>query len=400
MSVRPCDRAVTSADWCDQLTRKPFISVTQTTQVNIPQGLIDFGIGQPSLSLLPLNALKRAADHRLSSASHELLAYGADLGDGHFRNALSAFLTRRYRAAVNANDLMITASASQALDLICTRFTKPGDTIFVEEPTYFLALLIFRDHDLNVIGIPMDANGLRMDALQDALTRHHPTFLYTIPTFQNPTAITLAAERREQLVALSAQHDFLIVADEVYHLLDFGSAPPAPLATHSESGRVLSLGSFSKICAPGLRLGWVQASPALLDTLTRAGVVESGGGLNPFTSGIMRSMIELGLQDQCLDHLRDVYRERSAALSLAIREHLPTCSFVEPRGGFFVWVKLPEGQTALAVHEAALKNGVSFQPGTRFGNSAALGQFLRLSFAYYEAPAMIDGVKRLATVLR
>jgi DNA-binding transcriptional MocR family regulator len=376
------------------------MSALQTTQLNIPEGMIDFGVGQPSLSLLPLEALRKAADHRLSQGNAELLAYGSDQGDGYFRNTLSQFLSQRYRVPVNPDHLMVTAGASQAIDLICTRFTKPGDTIFVEEPTYFLALLIFRDHGLNVVGIPMDAHGLRMDALEDALTRHRPVLLYTIPTFQNPSAITLPAERRERLVALSRQHDFLIVADEVYHLLDFGEAPPHPLAAHSETGRVLSLGSFSKLSAPGLRLGWVQAAPALLDRLIAAGLLESGGGLNPFTSKIMHSMLELGLQDACLDRLRGVYRERCAVLSNALREHLPAAAFVEPRGGFFIWLQLPAGRTAPDILEDAQRHGVNFQSGTRFASGGALANYVRLSFAHYEPGELVEGVMRLAQVLR
>ena len=375
------------------------MSVLRTTQVNIPAGMIDFGVGQPGLSLLPLDAMRTAADHRFQQGRAELLAYGTNSGDAHFRLALSEFLAPRYNAPVNADQLMITASASQALDLICTRFTKHGDTIFVEEPTYFLALLIFRDHGLNVVGIPVDQDGLQMDALENALAQYQPVFVYTIPTFQNPTGVTLTAERRARLVTLSEKHDFLIVADEVYHLLDFGNAPPRPLASYVDSGRVLSVGSFSKICAPGLRVGWIQSSAAHLNTLITAGLLESGGGLNPFTSGIMHSLIELGLQNACVDNLRTVYGERSATLSQAIRTYLPGCSFTEPRGGFFIWVQLPQGRTAAEVHDSALKQGVSFQPGTRFGASAGLSECMRLSFAYYENADLVEGVKRLGNVL-
>lgn len=202
------------------------------------------------MSELPLETLRIAAEHALSTGNTAILQYGADNGDGYFRQTLSLFLSRRYKSEVDLDSLMITAGASQALDLICTRFTKEGDTIFVEEPTYFLALLIFRDHGLNAVGIPIDEHGMRVDALEQALVQHRPVMLYTIPTFQNPSAVTMSPERRAQLVALSEQHDFLIVADEVYHLLDFGGLLPPPFASWVESGRVLSLGSFSKICAP------------------------------------------------------------------------------------------------------------------------------------------------------
>ena len=206
------------------------MSTLQTTQLNIPEGMIDFGVGQPSLSLLPLAALRQAAEHRLSQGDSSLLQYGAEQGDGYFRFRLAQFLAQRYDLPVEADHLLVTSGASQALDLICTRFTQPGDTIFVEEPTYFLALLIFRDYRLNIVGIPMDENGLVIEALEEKLTQHRPVFLYTIPAFHNPSAVTLSAERRERLVSLSQEHGFLVVADEVYQMLDYTVKPPPPLA--------------------------------------------------------------------------------------------------------------------------------------------------------------------------
>ena len=294
---------------------------------------------------------------------------------------------------------MVTAGASQALDLVCTRFTKPGDTIFVEEPTYFLALDVFRDHGLQVIGIPIDGDGLRTDALEDALTRHTPALLYTIPSFQNPTGVTMSAARREALVAISRAHDLLIVADEVYHLLDFGAAPPRPLASYAQDAGVLAFGSFSKICAPGLRLGWIHSAPARLQTLMRSGLVQSGGGLNPFTSGVVRSLLDLGLADTALDALRAMYKERSAMLCRALRDKLPTATFIEPRGGYFVWVELPNDMHAAALWPCAKAEGVTFHPGGRFISRDGFAQAMRLSFAHYDAPTLVDGAERLARAM-
>jgi 2-aminoadipate transaminase len=375
------------------------MSAIQTTQLNIPEGMIDFGVGQPSLSLLPLAALKQAAEHRLSQGDPALLQYGAEQGDGYFRLALAQFLSRCYNLPVTADHLLITSGASQALDLICTRFTQPGDTIFVEEPTYFLALLIFRDYRLNIVGIPMDENGLIIEALEDKLAQHRPVLLYTIPAFHNPSAATLSAERRERLIELSQEHNFLIVADEVYQMLDYTAAPPPPLAAHIQTGQVISLGSFSKITAPGLRLGWVQAAPVRLDTLIHAGLLESGGGLNPFTAGVMQSMLELGWQDECLTHLKAVYQERSTALSTALRRHIPAASFAEPDGGFFIWVRLSEGQKTQEILIRARQNEVSFQPGIKFSSTQGLQNYLRLSFAYYETETLLEGVTRLAPII-
>lgn len=364
-----------------------------------PTDVIDFGKGQPSLSLLPLRAWRTAADHCLAQGDAGLLQYGADEGDVGFRGSLATFLSARYRIAVTPDELVVSAGASQALDLVCTRFTRPGDTIFVEEPTYFLALDIFRDHGLRVIGIPIDEDGIRVDALQDALAHHRPAFLYTVPSFQNPTGTTMSAARRAQLMAVSRTHDLLVVADEVYHLLDFGTAPPQPLAASSLTARVLSLGSFSKICAPGLRLGWIQGAPTLLHTLTQSGLVQSGGGLNPFVSGAMRSMIDLGLADAGLDDLRREYAERSAVLCSALRAQLSSVTFIEPKGGYFVWAELPPAWSALELLPIARAAGVSFHPGTRFSSGDGLGQQLRLSFAHYDGPALVEGVRRLAQAL-
>jgi 2-aminoadipate transaminase len=361
--------------------------------------LIDFGKGQPSLSLLPTTALQHSAEHFVARRDPLWLRYGDDQGEAPFLNALAEFLTRRYAAPVNASQLMATCGNSQALSLCCTRFTKPGDTIFVEAPTYFLALDIFRDHGLRVVGIPIDDEGMQMPALHDALAAHRPSMLYTIPSFQNPTGVTLSASRREQLLAACAAHEVLVVADEVYQLLDFGAPPPPSLATYASDARVLSLGSFSKICAPGLRLGWVHGAPALLEQLMNSGLVQSGGGLNPFTSGVVHSLITLGLADRVLDDLKLVYAERSRVLCEALRDAIPDARFVEPSGGYFVWVQLP-GVSAVELLPAARDAGVSFHAGPRFATDDQFGDTLRLSFAHYDSDRLRDGVERLARARR
>ena len=361
--------------------------------------LINFGRGQPSLSLLPLSAWRTATDHCLAQGDAALLQYGIEEGDAGFRHSLAQFLSRRYVIPVTAAELVVSAGASQALDLVCTRFARRGDTIFVEEPTYFLALEIFRDHGLQVVGIPIDEDGISIEALQHALVHHRPAFLYTVPSFQNPSGTTMSAARREQLMAVSHAHDLLIVADEVYQLLDFGTAPPPPLAAHCHSARVLSLGSFSKICAPGLRLGWIQGAPAPLHTIMQSGVVQSGGGLSSFVSGVMRSCIDLGLADAVLDGLRPVYAERSAVLCRALRELLPAVTFVEPAGGYFVWAQLPTVRSAAEFLPVARAGGVSFHAGVRFSSGGGFAQHIRLSFAHYEAPELEEGVRRLARAL-
>jgi len=371
-----------------------------TSNFDIPPDRIDLSIGQPGTSLLPLAALGKAAQHCLTQNNPYILAYGAEQGNGYFHDALAGFLSEQYNFKVDPDHLFTTAGISQGLDFICSLFTRPGNVIFVEKPTYSLALGIFADHGLNVVGLPMDENGLIIEALEAELTHQTPVFLYTIPTFHNPTGSTLSATRRKKLVQLSRDHNFLIVADEVYQLLAYTNAPPSPMAKYTEAATVISLGSFSKILAPGLRLGWIQAHPGLMSRLTTCGLIYSGGGLNPFTSAIVQSAIELGLQEKQLSHLKEVYLQRKKALNAALRINLPdSVSFVEPGGGFFTWLQLPPHVDTEKLIPEAHKHDVSFAPGTFFSPQGDLKNYLRLSFAYYAEDELKEGAERLAAVI-
>ena len=230
----------------------------RVVQISVAEGWIDFGIGQPQVDILPLDQLAKAATHRFGQGDRKILQYGMQQGNGNFRISLAEFLSAEYDVPVDPDHLFITAGISQALDQICALHTRPGDTVIVEEPSYFLALRIFCDYELKVISTPIDENGLIIEALEEKLVKHKPVFIYTIPAFHNPAGVTLSTNRREKLVSLGEKYDFLIVADEVYQMLSYTSSPPLPMTYFDTSARVLSLGSFSKILAPGLRLGWID----------------------------------------------------------------------------------------------------------------------------------------------
>ena len=371
--------------------------IKQETQILMSDEAIDLGLGHPGADLLPTDLFGQAAKARLAQHRPSLLQYGLGQGSTSFREALAHFLTDAYTQSVLPENLLVTNGASQALDLICTVLSKPGDTVFVEEPSYFLALGIFAEHGLHVVSFPVDHEGVRTNALEAALAQHSPVFFYTVPTFQNPSGATLSPSRRDHLFALSRAHDFFIVADEVYSLLGFAGSTGevvAPLATFEE--KVFSIGSFSKILAPGLRLGWVQAPDDLLDPLIHSALLTSGGGLNPFTSGLVRVILERGWQTQHLAKLREVYAERAEALVGALNDYFPEAAFNIPKGGYFVWLELEGVDTEVLLLEAE-RRGVSFQAGGKFSSQNALESALRLSFSYYEPERLREGVKRLRT---
>ncbi|MCA9901106.1 MAG: PLP-dependent aminotransferase family protein [Anaerolineales bacterium] len=372
----------------------------ETTQANVAADVINFGIGQPNFDILPTELIHKAAEHRLSQRDPRYLNYGFEQGDGYLREAMAAFLTPAYGFPVQASQLLLSVGATQAIDMICSAFTQPGDVIFVEEPTFFLILGLFRDHGLQIVPIPLDDEGLDLAVLEEKLAQYQPKLLYTIPTFQNPTSRNLSLERRQKLVALSQKHNFLIVADEVYQLLHYTKTPPPSFATFLDSEQVFSIGSFSKILAPGLRLGWIHTSPKLMKQLLNKGLMASGGGLNHFTSGIVRSVVEQGWQADYLAGLKQIYERRIAILADALEQFLPkNILFQKPGGGYFFWLKLPEEMDGTRLLQTAVSHKVGFQPGIRFSSRNTLNNFIRLSFAFYEEAELVEGAKRLAAAL-
>jgi 2-aminoadipate transaminase len=375
--------------------------------ISIPEGVIDLGWGHPSARLHPVAALQQAAAHTFAHTGVAALQYGAEQGFGPLLESLAAFLSCQdaYTMSVGPETLFLTGGASQALDLTCTLFTRPGHTVFVEEPTYYLVQRIMRDHHLQVVGVPTDAFGLRPEALEAMLNDVSvplPTLLYTIPTFQNPAGSVLPAERRRALVELARQYGFTVAADEVYQLLYYQTPPPPPLVAFDTSaeGCVLSLGSFSKILAPGLRLGWVQARPALIRRFVQAGMVASGGGLNHLSSALVHATLELGLLAENIARLRATYRERVQTVAEALHTRLgQEVEFSVPGGGYFFWLTLPPDVDTEALLPLARQAGVSYRPGQAFSASGLFPQALRISFALYEADELVQGVARLARAL-
>ena len=339
--------------------------------------------------------LRGACERYFDGAQPLELNYGARQGDVRFRTALAEFL-RNAGGEATAESLLLTAGISQALDFVCGRFTKAGDTIFVEEPTYPYSFPIFRDHGLKVVGVPLDGSGMDLGKFEQLLAQHHPKLVYTIPSFHNPTGQTLALERRERLVELSRKHGFVIAADEVYQLLHHGTPPPASFGTLAERGNVVSLGSFSKILAPGLRLGWIQANPELMQRMLAQGALVSGGNFNHFASHVVRQLMESGELATFVDHLRASYGARAAAMDEALRTHLGgVASWQKPLGGYFLWLQLKEGADAAKLLEAAGRAGTGFLPGPACSSASLLNDCLRLSFAHYTVPDIHDGIARL-----
>jgi 2-aminoadipate transaminase len=369
-------------------------------QSPIPPDVIDLGAGEPSPSLFPISMIRRAAEERLSQGDTSFLQYGAEQGDGYFRLALAQLLSRGYGHAMNPENIFITAGVSSALELLCTLFTQSGDTIFVEETTFFVAPKIFADHHLNIIPIAMDKNGLMIESLEESLRIHKPKFLYTIPIHHNPTGTTLTETRRSRLIELSQQFDFLILADEVYQLLSFTDETPKSFAAHIDIENIISLGSFSKILAPGLRLGWIQAHSQIIKRLVISGLLDSGGGMNPFTSAIICGVLESGDLEKHIRNLIETYHSRLRKMESMVRQHLALVTYNVPQGGYFFWLCFPEQINTKELRQLAKPFKVDFRHGALFSSTSGSQNYIRLCFAHYDEVHIEQGILRLKECLK
>ncbi len=366
-------------------------------------GVIDLAWGHPSDRLHPLTTLKPAIDDVFARGETAALQYSGYQGYGPLIESLAGFLSDEpcYVEPVAPQNLYLGYGASHGLDVACTLFTSTGDTVWVEEPSYYLVRQILLDHGLNIVGVPTDENGMDVSAAAQMLASGdlpRPQLVYVIPTYHNPMGSVMPSDRRQSLVNLAVENEFIVAADEAYHLLHYADPPPPTLATYdrSECGTVVSLGSFSKILAPGIKLGWVHARPKLVERYTYAGSNFSGGN-NNFAAAIVDVAIRTGLLTEHLATLRQIYRERVTVMDRALAGYLPDARFQVPGGGYYFWLRLPEGVDTRALERRALEAGVTMRPGPAFSGQGLFENCLRVCFALSEPDEIEEGLRRLGT---
>ncbi len=375
-----------------------------TIQRSVKAGVIDLAWGQPDPSLLPVDEMRRAGEIALDEFGWEMLDYGAEAGAGPLLDFLRARIERTEGRTLAPDQIITTAGISDALDQICTFRTQPGDTVLIEAPTYHLAVKILRDHLLDIVPIPTDEEGLRVNDLQAILAelKHagkHPKFLYTIPTFHNPTGVSLSEGRRRGLIKVAAQENLLLVEDDVYRELAYDEPAPPSLWSLAPDGVVLRMGSFAKSFAPGVRLGFLTGSKEFLSRMTGGGLRDSGGGVNHFTAMLLGAACRAGLYDSQIEKLRAAYRERRDVLAETVRAELPLAEFIKPGGGFFIWLYFPDNVDTQVLRAYAPEHGVDFVHGARFFVEGGGTNALRLAFSLYPPHELQEATKRLRRAL-
>jgi 2-aminoadipate transaminase len=327
------------------------------------------------------------------------LQYSVTEGFGPLRE----WVAQRYRsrgAKATADDVVITAGSQQGIDLAAKILLEPGAVVVTENPSYLAALQAFQASEATIVPVESDDEGIRVDQLAQVLATQPVRMIYVVPTFSNPKGLTLSLTRRQALVALADAYRVPVLEDDPYGELRYSGEELPPIAALDRSGMVISLGTFSKTLAPGLRIGWMLAPKAF-----KQHVVVAKQSADLHSSSIsQRAVIELFETfdyDAHVTRLRDAYRPRRDAMLEAIERYFPAGTrFTRPMGGLFVWVELPSGLGASALFEAAIAEKVAFVPGAPFYPRQPNPHTLRLNFSNRPVELIEEGIRRLGTATR
>jgi 2-aminoadipate transaminase len=358
--------------------------------------------GMPNISGLPLDVVGGAIADLVATDGPTAMQYGSGQGVPELRAQICDVM-RLEGIEADADDVVVTVGSQQAVDLVTRVFCDPGDVVICEAPSYVGALGVFKGYQCEVVHAEMDADGLVPQALRDAIRATRAAgrtikFLYTIPNFHNPAGVTLTLERRHEIVEICAEEGILILEDNPYGLLGFDD-DPLPAMRALQSDNIVYLGSFSKTFAPGFRVGWALAPPAVREKLVLA---QESATLCPPQFGQMAISSYLRVHDWQgqIKQFREMYRERRDAMIAALSDMMPaSVRWNVPDGGFYVWLTLPPGVNAKAMLPRAVTARVAYVPGTAFFADGFGSSSMRLSYCYPTPERIREGVRRLAGVV-
>ncbi|XP_065834389.1 2-aminoadipate transaminase-like [Oscarella lobularis] len=383
------------------------------------------GYGVPSDEILrrATAAYKEASIHSMSQESAiELMMYGSRFDPFQpFCQSLARFLTREFGEQVFETDLLTNCGATDGVRTLASQFSRPGDVVFVEELTFAGAKWQLEQAGLRIVPVPLDEDGVLTDELEviverelggkesHALTDCSPfrALFYTIPVYHNPTGYCLSKERAKEVVRIARKHDLLVICDDVYHLLPLTEKKHRRLFAYDSKddpnykGHVVSNATFSKIFAPGLRLGWMEAPKRVRDIIAESAHIKSGGAPNHCATGIMASAIQLGLLDDLLLRAKAIYKENASALCDIFDRGLPSCiKYKKPQGGFFIWMKLPESIAAKDISISCLRQNVKVFPGNFFSVHGDFKNYLRIAFSHLPKEKVIKEAEIVVECIR
>ena len=378
---------------CERMNPSIIREILKLTEL---PGVRSLAGGLPSAETFPVEAVREATAKVLADTPREALQYAASEGFGPLREWVSATLGARGIAAP-ADRVLITNGSQQGLDLVGKVMLDAGNVVAVETPTYLGALQAFNPNEPDFVSVAGDADGPLPGAIAEL--PQDTRFMYVLPNFQNPTGRVIPDARRDAIIAVAQRANLPLVEDNPYGDLWYDEAPPRPMAARWGEG-VLYLGSFSKVLAPGLRLGYMVCPPTLYPKLLQskqAADLHTGS----FSQRVVHEVIKNGFLEQHVPTIRDRYRTQRDAMDAALTASMPAgCEWRKPSGGMFFWLRLPAGCDALALLPRAVEAGVAYVPGAAFYADHPDTRTLRLSFVTLSPADIADAVQRLGNVVK
>jgi 2-aminoadipate transaminase len=383
-------------DWSHQISEKLKRRISPKLlalyQTNMSKAAISFVWNQRSLLDFPAQKIQRAMNSVLRSKRNSIFNYSDPLGDFNLRLIISNRM-RMKGIRVLPENILIVSGAQQGIDLLARLLLEPGDTVVVENPTYTGALSSFQFLQARIIGIPVDEWGMKVDLLEEIIKKYHPKFIFTNPTFHNPTGTTMRKDRREQLVSLVLKYRIPVIEDDYASELRYSGLEAPALKALDFSDQVIYVGTFSKVLIPGLRVGWIAASQEIIGPLSELKRL-SDLCTSPFTQSVIAVFHERGYMASHLRFLKRQYLRRLQVIIKAVREYFPPETiFYRPEGGIYIWVILPKTIDLEKVLEQSQKRGVTFSPGNLFYLDEKGSDRMRLQFSLEDDEKIDEGLR-------
>jgi 2-aminoadipate transaminase len=396
--------ALEKHDWDAGLARRTHTlgggEITAILSLAGATDIITFSGGFPDPATFPSDVLAGIASRLISEEPGVALQYAATEGLASVRDYVTGRLAGQEGRSPAPGELMITSGGIDCMELLAKSYLDPGDVVVAEAPTYLGAIMAFRGYEADVRGVPMDDGGLRVDLLAGQLAAGlRPKFVYTIPDFQNPTGLSMAADRREALVELARRYGFLILEDTAYRELSFGGVVPPSLWSLGPDV-TLQAGTFSKIFSPGFRLGWA-AGPAAIITRLVVAKQNSDQCSGALGQRLMEEYGRSGEMDAQIARSRQLYARRAGLTSAALARHMPEgSSWTTSHGGFYIWLTAPAGADTVALAAAARERKVAYVPGAPFYPGPDGRNQIRLAYSRVADDLIDEGIRRIGEVLR
>jgi 2-aminoadipate transaminase len=386
-------------------TRLRASEIRELLKITQIPGMISFAGGLPNPLAFPVDIINECIEKIFHKDINSPLQYGTTEGLTQLRGVLAERMKKNNHINCELHDVLITSGAQQALSLIALCFLDPGDTYLTTTPAYLGAIQAFHAFEANCETIPMNDEGIDTDSLRRNLKRLNrtgvnPKFIYTVPTFQNPSGETMSLNHRKELLDIASEYDFLIIEDDPYSEIIFEGERIPPIKSFDIKGRVIYISTFSKILAPGFRLGWTIASKEILDKLI---LTKQATDLctNGFSQHIAFEYINGGYLDKHVEQIKKLYKRKRDIMLKALKEYLPSnVKWTVPMGGMFIWITLPKSIDTRLMFQKAIIKKVAYVIGEAFYPEGGNYNSMRLNFSYSEDNQIREGIKRLAEVIQ